>query len=824
MKTPYRHRFFIGAGAVLLTLASGCAPGSDREGIPAPAIVESPAGTNVYFTDVGAKSGIDFIHVSGSPEQRYIIEAMTAGAAFLDYDNDRYLDLFLVNATVQEDPPPEAGNRLYRNVASSSAGRVFQDVTEGAGLQHSGWGTGCATGDYDNDGDVDLYLTYWGPNMLYRNEGNGRFTDVTLKAEVGDQRWGASAAFGDVDGDGYLDLYVTNYLAFSLDPPPNGGKLCQGWKDLETFCGPHGMMPQGDVLYRNEGNGRFTDKSALAGIDQHVYPGLGVVFTDYDNDGDADIYVANDSAPNLLFRNDGNWQLTEMAAFAGVAYSEEGRAQAGMGVDAGDYDNDGDQDLFTTNFSDDVNTLYQNLGDGSFADATAAAGLGGEDRPFLGWSTAFFDADNNGWLDLYVANGHLYPQLETRSAGLRYAQRNLLYWNEGGRFRRADPQQGLATEKVSRGTALGDYDNDGDTDLLVMNLNDTPTLLRNDGGNRHNWLGFELVGVESNRDGIGAQIRLFSGPDTLLQEVKRGYGYQSQHDGRVLFGLGRKESVERVEIRWPSGRLQLIERPPLRRYLVVREGSQEPVANYYVGPVDLPAAALTAPPQESTGSQERAPYIGRADWKAEDHYRHGVRLYKQARYEEALEAFRAAVQGKPDYTPAFYSLGVTLYSGLGRSKEAAVLLEKAVAQDSSNAELLELLGRVYLSLDQATQAIAVLIRAAALDPSSWERHHRLGLAHLRSGDWAAASRALQRAASIAPWAPMPHLDLARVYEKLGRAGPAEKQRLIFAKLKRLQEREDIYLQQIKEEPVDSEAHYRLGREYMKQGRYTEALV
>ena len=557
-----------GKGIVLAALLSlwgwGCAPESAEGPMPA-----------VRFADATQAAGLDFIHVSGGPQQRYILEAMGSGVAFFDFDADGWLDVFAVNGTRAEDAP-DTGNRLWRNIPAPDSGRAFAEVTQAAGLGQTGWGMGCAVADYDNDGDLDLYVTYWGPNALYRNEGNGTFTSV--EAGTGDQRWGASAAFGDVDLDGWLDLYVANYVAFDLNNPPGDGQPCSGWKGLSVFCGPHGLDGQADVLYRNEGNGTFADVSAATGIDQPTHLGLGVLFTDYDGDGDQDIYIANDSTPNLLYRNDGAWRLREVGAFAGVAYSEEGRAQAGMGIDSGDYDNDGDFDVVVTNFSDDVNTLYQNLGNGSFADATYAAGLGGAVRPFLGWSTALADFDLDGWLDLFVANGHLYPQLEARPLGLSYRQRNLLYWNRDGVFALADPA-GLEAEQVSRGTAFGDYDNDGDLDLIVNNLNDRLSLLRNDGGNHNYWLGLELVGA-AGRPTEGASVRLWADGQVLVRQAKRGYGYLSANDGRVLFGLGGLAKVEKIEVRWPSGRVQVVEQPPLRRYLVLREGERAEIAHY----------------------------------------------------------------------------------------------------------------------------------------------------------------------------------------------------------------------------------------------------
>lgn len=817
----------------ILAVALGCSRPSARDSTPVAEYEGNPAGRGVQFAEVSAESGLAFSQVSGSLEQRYILEAMSGGVAFLDYDGDQYLDVFAVNSTRVGEVPERATNRLYKNVGAIGAAgpevRRFQEVTEEAGLKRTGWGMGCAVGDYDNDADEDIYITYWGPNALYRNDGEGHFSDVTEEAKVGDPGWGTSAAFGDMDGDGDLDLYATNYVVFDLAAPPGGGKPCRGWKGLETFCGPHGMEAQADVLYRNDGEGRFTDVSEVVGISRYRYPGLGVVFTDFDDDGDQDIYVANDSEPNLLYRNDGNWRLTEIGALAGVAYSEEGRAQAGMGVDSGDYDNDGDLDLFVTNFSDDVNTLYQNQDGGSFVDATYAVGLGGEVRPYLGWSTAFFDYDDDGWLDLFVANGHLYPQLEAHPLGLRYAQRNLLYRNEGGRFRQVTvgSGSGLAVEKVSRGTAFGDYDNDGDVDLLVMNLNDSPTLLRNDGGNRNNWLGLELIGVESNRDALGSRVRLLAGSRVQVREVKRGYGYLSQHDGRVLFGLGEEDRVDRVEIRWPAGQLQVLEQPELRRYLVVREGSEELVASYArpaekEGPLTMGNRPAREKSERESESRELLQQAEEASWAAEDYYRNGVELYEQGRYEEAVWALRSTIRLRPDYAKAYYSLGVVLYSGLGRYEEAARFLEQAVEQDSSQAETYQLVGKVYLSLGQPAKAIQALERATALKPSAWENHHWLGLAHLRCGQVEAATAAFQHAARAAPFAPVPHLHLARIYEKLGQQEAAQQEHLAFERLRPAQEQVEAYLQQLKEDPDDPESHYRLGRAYLQQGRYSEA--
>ena len=578
-------------GVVLLVLLFGCDSKVKREDADLPdhtgvksqtqpplakvQLGSEPAAPGaIQFADVSAESGLDFVNVSGSAAQDYVLESMSAGAAFLDYDGDGYQDLFVVNGTRLQGSPPEARNRLFHNELGTEANgnrtRIFRQVE--ADLGAGGWGMGCAAGDYDNDGDVDLYATYWGPNQLYRNDGDGRFTEGAAKAGVADARWGSSAAFGDLDGDGLLDLYVANYLEFDLRRPPGGGGKCL-YKGIYVFCGPGYAPRQADRLYRNKGDGSFADVSAATGVSARSLPALGVIFGDFDEDGDLDIYVANDGEPNLLFRNDGDWRLAEMATRAGVAYSKDGVAQASMGVHGGDFDNDGDIDLFATNFSEELNTLYRNEGGGLFRDATIEVGLGGVARPLLGWSTGFVDFDKDGWLDLFVANGHLYPQLDRHFLGFFYAQRNLLYHNQGDRFVEVGENSGSGwrIEKVSRAAALSDFDNDGDVDLFIMNLNDSPTLLRNDSGDRNNWLGLELVGVESNRDAIGAQVRVQAGGLEQVREVHRGYGFQAQHDPRLLFGLGPLERVDWVEIRWPSGRRQVLRDPPLRRYLKVRE-------------------------------------------------------------------------------------------------------------------------------------------------------------------------------------------------------------------------------------------------------------
>ena len=782
--------------AFALALAhAGCEPaGPPPSSTPVTEFRTQSSTVGVRFEDVTGISGLSFRNVSGSASQDYILETMSAGAAFLDYDGDGWLDLFAVNGTTLIDPSSESRNRLFRNepAPNNESLRIFREATDDAGLGSAAWGMGCAVGDYDNDGDPDVYLTYWGPNQLLRNDGGGSFVDVTAEVGVGDERWGSSATFGDLDNDGLLDLYVTNYLEFDLDAPPAAGRKWL-YKGMDVFYGPKGIPPQPDRLYRNRGGDIFADMSIHTGIADRAYPGLGVAFGDYDSDGDLDIYVANDSEPNQLYRNDGGWRFIEIGMASRVAYTEDGRPQAGMGVHGGDYDNDGDFDLFVTNFSEDVNTLYRNDGDWLFADATTRAGLDGVVRPFLGFGTAFFDYDNDGWLDLFVANGHLYPQLDsTLPTGLRYAQRNLLYQNTEGRFvevgEAAGP--GLLHEKVSRASAFGDYDNDGDVDVFVMNLNDVPSLLRNDGGNGNTWIGLVLEGIASNRDAIGASVRVSSGSLVQTREVHKGYGFQAQHDSRLLFGLGESRKSPRVEIRWPSGSKQIFENLPLRRYISIREGDDDVVA----GPL---LAARPAGPGDSAPTPS---------------------------------ARRSAAPEPPDSTSniidlsvqELYQAGRTHY-GEGRLDEAAAVLAETVRRDPGGGSSHLLLGKTYLNLNRDHNAIDALEKAQALDPSNWEYSNTLGVAYKRVGRTNAALTAFVNATRHATWAPRPHLNLARLYQDLGRPRAAEAERRLFEQLRPLQRQVELTEDLLSANPDDPRVHRNMGLAYAKQGRLADAL-
>ena len=537
-------------------------------------LLPPPSAAQPQFTDQTEAAGIAFHNTFGDLEKKYILEAHGTGAAFFDHDNDGDLDLYLVNgstfATYQDKSGP--GNILYANRGNGT----FFDTTSRAGVGDAGWGAGCAVGDYDNDGFRDLYVTNYGPNILYHNQGDGTFAHTS--AGVGGQDYSASAAFFDYDNDGDLDLYVANYVVFNLENMPGQDfqeERCVFLGGIRVYCGPKGMPGAEDRLYRNEGNGAFADVTAPAGIGAaNDYYGLGVVPSDYDGDGDLDLFVANDETPNVLFHNNGDGTFEDIALLAGVAYNGDGDEEAGMGVDFGDFDNDGDEDLYVTNFFRETNTLYENEGQGTFTDITALAGLAAPTLSRLGWGTRFFDCDNDGDLDLFVANGHVYPQVDRVPAGSSYQQLNQLFTNQdGGKFLEVSARSGpgLGIKKVSRGTTFGDYDNDGDVDIFVVNLNDVPNLLRNDGGNNHNWLTIQVFGTRVNRDGIGTSIRLVAGGKTQWRTINGASSYLSHNDIRAHFGLARQAQVELVETTWPDGTTQSVGRVPANKLLVIRQ-------------------------------------------------------------------------------------------------------------------------------------------------------------------------------------------------------------------------------------------------------------
>ena len=559
------------SGAVIRVVASCglvvCATVLVRDAGPTEsAVFAQPAA--VTFADVTRESGVSFLHVNGASPQKHIVETMGSGALFFDFDADGWLDLFLVDGGSVTDPgvAGTAQHRLYRNNGRGQ----FEDVTRTAGVRHREYGMGACAADYDNDDRVDLYVTNFGPNVLYHNDGQGVFSDVTSRAGVGSALLGASCAFADIDTDGDVDLFVTNYV------DPDSSKIC-GDARARAYCRPDVYSGVPSTLYRNNGDGTFTDVTRASGLDRADGKGLGVVFTDYDGDGRADLFVANDLTRNFLYHNEGKGVFKEVGLPAGVAVASDGRVRAGMGTDAGDYDGDGRVDIVVTNFESETHSLFRNLGGGLFSDATFESGLGPATLPFLGFGVAFLDYDNDADLDLAVANGHVLDNAGLFRSTSHYAQRNLLLRNDGkARFVEVGRQSGsgFSLEKVSRTLVAGDVDNDGDLDLLVSNNGQAADLLRNEGDGRiGNALLVRLRGQESNRDAIGALVTATVGGRRLVREVRAGASYLGQHDLRVHFGLGRATSVDRLEVRWPNGRIETVQSVAARQVVTMSEGA-----------------------------------------------------------------------------------------------------------------------------------------------------------------------------------------------------------------------------------------------------------
>jgi hypothetical protein len=535
----------------------------------------------VSFVNVARESGLNAKTIFGGEHtNKYLLETTGCGVAFYDYDNDGWLDIFLVNGTRLEGFPAgaEPTSHLFRNNRDGT----FTDVTTKAGVARSGWGQGVCVGDYDNDGWDDLFVTYFGKNVLYHNNGDGTFTDVSEKAGVAGKRtrWNTGCAFVDYDRDGRLDLFVANYIDLDLAtaPLPESGPCL--YKGVMVACGPHGLQGGKNILYHNNGNGTFTDVSEASGIlsASGTY-GLGVLTADLDNDGWPDIYVANDSAPSTLYQNKKNGKFQDIAIEAGCALSPEGKPQAGMGISAADYDLDGNLDLIKSNFAGETPSLYHNLGGASFEDVTFPAGLGGHTQ-YLGWGCGFLDMDNDGWADILICNGHVYPEVEQLRSEAGYAQRKLLYQNlHNGRFADVSLQAGpgVSDLSASRGAAFGDFDNDGDTDVVVNTVNDYPQLLRCDSKLGNNWIKIRTIGTKSNRSGIGARVICLthppgeSKPHRQIDEVRSGGGYFSQNDLRVHFGLGRAEKVSLLEIHWPSGQVDTLKDIRANQLIFVKE-------------------------------------------------------------------------------------------------------------------------------------------------------------------------------------------------------------------------------------------------------------
>jgi hypothetical protein len=565
--------FFILSGALLSHAQMGVATGN---GVATPAKPLPPGmkPPTVRYEDIASQAGLTGVNVSGAAQNKqYIVETTGNGVAILDYDNDGLPDILLVNGDRFQQGGAAPAPLLYHNLG----GLKFEDVTRKAGLAHTGWGQGICAGDIDNDGNVDVFITQWGQNVLYRNQGNGTFRDETQARGLSSPqtRWSSGCAFLDFNRDGFLDLVVAHYIEFDPARTPHPGERSQcEWKGLPVICGPRGLPAETISLYQNDGHGHFTDVSALMHIttpkDYYCFTPL---VADFDNDGWPDIYVACDSTASLYFHNLGNGKgFEEMGVLAGVAYNEDGREQAGMGVTDADFSHDGRLDIFKTNFADDTHTLYRNQGSNNFIDATIDSGLAVNTR-YLGWGTAALDIDSDGWKDLILANGHVYPEVDTGHTGEKFKQGRLLYWNRGdGQFFDLSPQagSGITAAHSSRGLAIGDLDNDGNDEILILNMGEAPTLLKNLAPQAGHSILIRAL-TSTNRDAIGARITVTAGGQKQIDEVRSGGSYISQSDFRLHFGIGKASSAN-LSIQWLDGKTENFSDVAAGQVVTIQEG------------------------------------------------------------------------------------------------------------------------------------------------------------------------------------------------------------------------------------------------------------
>jgi hypothetical protein len=531
----------------------------------------------VDFRDIAAEAGLTALNVSGAKEKKkYILETTGSGVAIFDFDNDGLMDIFVVNSTTLDGKGPgeKSTSHLYKNLGKMR----FEDITEKAGLGRVGWGQGVCAADYDNDGFRDLFVTYYGHSVLYHNEGNGTFKDVTEAAGLKSEniRWDTGCSFVDYDLDGKLDLVLIGYVEFdpAKVPEPGASTYCQ-WKGLPVMCGPRGLPPGRNYLFRNKGQGKFEDVSMASGIGKPTgCYGFTVLASDFDNDGYPDLYVACDSKPSLLYHNQKNGKFEEIGIPSGTALNDDGQEQAGMGVAVADYDEDGFFDIVKTNFSDDTSNLYHNNGDGSFSDQVYQSGLGARTQ-YLGWGDHFIDVDHDGRKDILIINGHVYPDVDTMPVNVKYRQPRLLYWNVGGgKFKDLSDAAGpgISSRFSSRGSAAGDLDNDGSLEVVINNMGEAPSLLKNF-GEKKNWLLVQCIGTKCNRDAVGARAYVYVADRRLSGEIQTGTSYLSQNDSRLHFGLAGDASYKRIEVQWPGGQRETFEGGSANRIIVLKQGA-----------------------------------------------------------------------------------------------------------------------------------------------------------------------------------------------------------------------------------------------------------
>jgi Flp pilus assembly protein TadD len=782
------------------------------------ALAAQPPAPTFSFVNIARQAGLnDRIVFGGVQTNKYLLETTGTGVALIDYDNDGLLDLFFVNGSTLEGFPPASAptNHLYRNKGDAT----FEDVTARVGLAQSGWGQGACVGDVDHDGRDDLFVTYFGQNHLYRNTA-GRFEDVTRAAglEQPRVRWNTGCAFLDYDRDGRLDLLVANYIDLDLAtaPTPESG-LCR-YKGLQVACGPPGLTGGKNLLYHNRGDGTFEDVSEKSGITRAsgTY-GLGVSTFDFDNDGWTDVYVANDSNPSAVYRNNHDGTFTDVGVKAGCAYSQDGKPQAGMGVAIGDYDRNGTMDIFKTNFAGDTSTLYANSGEGLCDDRTFAAGIGVNTR-WLGWGTAFVDLDNDGWLDLFLTNGHVYPEVRQLKTEAAYAQRKVVYRNLGnGRFADITEQLGepVTTAKAGRGAAFGDIDNDGQIDVAIANVNDLPDLFKLKGDPRHHWITLKLVGTSSNRNAIGARVHLVAGQTQQWQEVRGGGSYFSQNDFRVHFGVGDATAIDRLEVRWPSGAEETFTNLAVDQIHVLTEGQttkgDSPPAARQKGTAMSPEEVRTLALSHFVGGRlaEAIPYLEQTVAA----FPHDTRItyalataYAQTRAPDKARATIARTFNVAADSAAAHLLTGQMMNRLELEDLAQAELETARQKDPKLPEVHYLLGQIAIFRSRFDEGLALMRAELAINPAHAMAMYRIGDIYTRQSKWTEAIDTLQQSIWMNPYFSGPYILLGKAYSKTDQLGLAE----------------DMLKRAIEVDPNNKSAHYLLAQVLQQAGRLDEA--
>ena len=796
------RQVFTSKALAAFLLLWGCGREPDFPAADPPLRPQERSVPTVRFTDVTEAAGIHFKHTSGLSGRKYGVEALGSGAAFFDYNGDGHMDLYVVNGAdlpghVSPQPPR---NALYRNRAD---GRFVETA---AGVADTNYGMGCSAGDYDNDGDADLFVANFGTNVLYRNEG-GRFTDVTAVAiPDSDRSWSTGSAFADYDLDGDLDLYVANYLdyQFETDPLDENGRLK---KDRRHYA-PTEYPGRRDFLYRNEADGRFVDVTEEAGLFSLEGRELGAVFFDWDGDGDPDLFQANDATPNFLYRNEGDGSFSEIGLAAGAAYNEAGKPEGGMGADIADTDGDGHLEIVVTNFQWESNTLYQSKGDGLLRDRSTASGLGAPSFNRLAFGVNFCDFDRDGDPDLYVANGHIDDNIATFDPQVSHGQRDQLFLNDGqGRFAEISAQAGPFFQRtmVGRGAATADYDNDGDGDLFVVNSNQPAVLLRNDTATANHWLALRLVGTRSNRDGLGSRVTVRTGEREQTQQTRSSFSYLSQSDPRLFFGLGAYDRADRIDIAWPSGIRQQLKDVEADQLLEILEPT-EPVADRTPHGDSIHKKTLQAEEHSAPSAFELERFWREAPPVLIDAGRFAPPdgADRSASGEE-VDALTAVVASKPRDSDAHFRLAESLYR-LRRYEAAENHFQRAVALDPSHAQAYTGLGKLYGDRGDRTKALAALQQALALGNEA--------VAHYYLGNFYASQGSYQQAISHYQQAIERRTDYEQAYINL--AG-------VYARQTEYSTAIQVLTQGVVALPGSAELKFRLGWNYSVQGRHAAAV-